>query len=160
MKQKPSTSTVIQFYSSMWQSYVYIFLLFLCIHYVSIIIYCNLQRIDHAKICIIIISLRYSAGLWKVYGSFPDSAPGKKYAVTRLCSRHELSRASLRFLRVATRETENVEGWKKDGGKGKKWRRRREKTVVETCRDVERNNDSRCRRVRRSELVISHSAMR
>lgn len=44
----------------------------------------------------------------------PKSAPGTKDAVTEPRSRHELSRASLRFLRVATRE--EVEGRGKDEG--------------------------------------------
>lgn len=146
----------------MWQSELYVrCLLFLCIHVrfnIHLLRLTNDRRppenIHNHQSTIFGWSSR---SLWQFSRLRPWR---KKYAVTRLCSRHELSRASLRFLRVATRETEDVEGWKKDGEKGKKWRRRGEKTVVETRRDVERNNDSRCRRVRRSELVISHSAMR
>lgn len=87
----------------------------------------------------------------------PKSAPGKKRAVTECRARGTSYRASLRFLRVATREAAEEAGTTSVKVRGDEKRRQKEKdrrerergrartgekAVVGTRRDVERNNDS------------------
>lgn len=92
----------------------------------------------------------------------PKSASGKKHAMFEARAIHELSHALFQFLRVATRR--KAEKKKKYGRKKKQEPRDvRGKAVIGTRRDVERNNDSRCRPLQSiggGEFVISHSAMR